>query len=740
LAEGGYVSVDAIAADLLPHLNGQHTVAQVASLVGKTHSLPTVLRAVQKLDRMGLLGDAAPGVARSEAAHWDIAGVEPSVAVERLRSGRVALVVLGDVDPAPVEAALAADHLAVERTDVRSVASSVADADGRPTLFVVVCDDYQHPALADLNEVFLAADAPWILATLSGWSPWIGPLFVPGETGCWSCMDERVNANRMVQAYLRRFGGLSELPAVALAQLASGAQVAGGILASEVAHFVATGASRALAGRLLSLDQMTLDTQFHQLVRRPQCAACGDPTIMQIDPKVELAGAPIVFGADGGLRSCRPEDTVRRLEHQISPILGAVSWLEPLHTPEDSDLCHTYSAGHNFAMLRNNLDALRRNLRGNSGGKGSTDAQARASAVCEAIERLSGVWSEDRPVTRSVRTDLDHRSIHPNDLMLFHEQQFDERDLTNPDPRNQLHQVPLRWQEDSMISWSTAWSLTHDEPVYVPSAYCWFGHPDSVAQFFTYADGNGNASGNNLDEAILQGFCELAERDAVGIWWYNRIARPGVDLAVFQDPYMEALSDFYAKLGREIWMLDLTNDLGIPTFAAISQRTSGSPDVIVAFGAHPVPRLAAMRALTEVNQFLPAVSDRNEDGTTNYGLDDVAAVEWFTNASTEVLPWLLPAPEMEAVDPTRYDVPPMASVADYVTLCVERCRNVGLELLVLDQSRPDIELSVAKVMAPGIRHFWRRTAPGRLYDVPVQLGWQDAPTEWDDLNPMAMFF
>jgi ribosomal protein S12 methylthiotransferase accessory factor len=43
-------------------------------------------------------------------------------------------------------------------------------------------------------------------------------------------------------------------------------------------------------------------------------------------------------------------------------------------------------------------------------------------------------------------------------------------------------------------------------------------------------------------------------------------------------------------------------------------------------------------------------------------------------------------------------------------------------------------------MAPGIRHFWRRTAPGRLYDVPVQLGWQDAPTEWDDLNPMAMFF
>ena len=36
---------------------------------------------------------------------------------------------------------------------------------------------------------------------------------------------------------------------------------------------------------------------------------------------------------------------------------------------------------------------------------------------------------------------------------------------------------------------------------------------------------------------------------------------------------------------------------------------------------------------------------------------------------------------------------------------------------------PEIGLPVVKVIVPGLRHFWARFAPGRLYDVPVKLGW-----------------
>jgi ribosomal protein S12 methylthiotransferase accessory factor len=47
---------------------------------------------------------------------------------------------------------------------------------------------------------------------------------------------------------------------------------------------------------------------------------------------------------------------------------------------------------------------------------------------------------------------------------------------------------------------------------------------------------------------------------------------------------------------------------------------------------------------------------------------------------------------------------------------------------------------VARVVVPGLRHFWRRLGPGRLYDVPVRLGWLAAPVAEAQLNPLSMFF
>jgi ribosomal protein S12 methylthiotransferase accessory factor len=71
--------------------------------------------------------------------------------------------------------------------------------------------------------------------------------------------------------------------------------------------------------------------------------------------------------------------------------------------------------------------------------------------------------------------------------------------------------------------------------------------------------------------------------------------------------------------------------------------------------------------------------------------------------------------------------------------CVARASRAGLETLVLDQTRPDVGLSVVKVVVPGLRHFWPRLGPGRLYDVPVRLGWRDTPLTESQLNPAPLF-
>src|SRR5262249_6224523 len=71
--------------------------------------------------------------------------------------------------------------------------------------------------------------------------------------------------------------------------------------------------------------------------------------------------------------------------------------------------------------------------------------------------------------------------------------------------------------------------------------------------------------------------------------------------------------------------------------------------------------------------------------------------------------------------------------------CIERLRAFGIELIAVDVTRPDIGLSVARVMAPGLRHFWRRLAPGRLYDVTVTLGALDRRKAEPELNPISIF-
>ena len=72
--------------------------------------------------------------------------------------------------------------------------------------------------------------------------------------------------------------------------------------------------------------------------------------------------------------------------------------------------------------------------------------------------------------------------------------------------------------------------------------------------------------------------------------------------------------------------------------------------------------------------------------------------------------------------------------------CVERLHARGLHTLVLDQTRPDVGLPVARVVVPGLRHFWARFGPGRLYDVPVALGWRAAPLLEEQLNDFAVYF
>ncbi|CAM5358709.1 hypothetical protein GCM10010329_39510 [Streptomyces spiroverticillatus] len=715
------------AAAVVPYLDGRRTVLEIVQELAGKLPIPAVFAAITRFKAAGHLADGRPDLPEEILAYWDALGIDPA---RTLGTAPVTVSAADGVDPAPVLDALRALGLTVRTGDLDTVPDE--------GLSVVLVADYLDPALEQRNAAQLVAGKAWLLARPSGLAPWIGPFLTPDHTGCWACLAQRLTGNRQLERYLAGKRGESVPRHTARAHLASGALAAAGILATEAAMIAATGEPAALCGQMVTLELPTLRTETHAVVRQPQCPACGDPKLVsERSPKVVLSAQEAQHTGDGGYRVDRPEDTLARLEKHISPHFGAITRLVS-HTPESNTLTYSYSAGHNFAMVNDSMDLLRRNLRGQSGGKGRSEIQAKVSAVCEAIERYSGVWRGDEAVRRAAYTELDpSTAVHPRSLLHFSEAQLAGRETWNQDPANRLHKVPDPFDESAPVDWARGWSLTHDAERLVPAAYAWYGHPDLDDHFFCISDSNGSAAGNTLEEAILQGLCELTERDAVALWWYNRLRRPAFDMDSLADPYVDQLRSYYDAMDRDLWMIDISFDLGMPVYVAASRRRHAVEDIMVGFGAHPDPRIAAFRALTELNQFLPMIEARDENGDTAYLVDDLETLTWLKNATVEQEPWLLPDPEQPAtvVGPQAgFDL--SARIRDQV----DRIREAGSEVIVLDQTRPDLELNVVKVIAPGLRHFWRRLGEGRLYDAPVRLGLLEQRTAEADLNTWNVFF
>ena len=111
---------------------------------------------------------------------------------------------------------------------------------------------------------------------------------------------------------------------------------------------------------------------------------------------------------------------------------------------------------------------------------------------------------------------------------------------------------------------------------------------------------------------------------------------------------------------------------------------------------------------------------------------------WWKNGKLADHPYLAPAGDARLSQSSDYSVPDTADLRDDVEWCRGLVEARGMEFLVLDQTRPDIGMPVARVIVPGLRHFWERFAPGRLFDVPVEMGWRDCPAGEAELNPVPV--
>lgn len=662
--------------------------------------------------RILVLAGSADDVA---SGFWASLGLKPDAAAENLARVRVAVTSFG-----------AAGHKEL----TKALAGFGVDlVDDEADFTVALVDDYLDPGLADFNRAQLKAKAEWALVQPTGMFPLVGPIFTPGRSACWNCLADRMKWNRQVKAFLSR----KDAKPVAVSPLERSllGEAGVGLAAAEIAKAIASGFRTDLVDHIVSLDMMGSAVERHYTPRRPQCAVCGEPAGR--DPNrapapIRLRAGGRVVITSGGYRSLAPGETVARNRKHVSPLTGVVSHIERIHSGQPMDA--SFIARHNFSPRPETVEALQSGLSGDSYGKGSTAEQGEASALMESIERYCGIFQGDEiRVSRRFVDFADGDAIHPNAILNYSDAQY-QHAASGHDCSDDG--APPRFDPTAETDWTPVWSLRDERFKYIPTGLLYFFHESDSANAIS-ANSNGCAAGNTLEEAILQGFLELVERDAYAIWWYNKAQRPEVDLDKIDDSYVRDLRTEFAARGRNLWALDITSDLGIPVIAAIAHwKENGRERIEVAAGSHFDPRIATLRATTELNQFMAIDQMQARWGETTEKDEE--------DYDSDPLP-LRKHPYMRPHGKVSFGRRQFKGFVeldrrDQVLTCVKLAKKFGFDFLVLDQTRPDIETPVVRVIVPGLRHFYRRFGPGRLYDVPVKLGWRKRPIREADVNPL----
>ena len=613
------------------------------------------------------------------------------------------------------------------------VAENDAEAFAPDLLTIVVTPDYLEPELEALNRRALAAKAPWLLVKPVGVIPWLGPLFLPGQTGCMECLLDRLRGHRWVESsHMAETNATTSLRR-SCAATAHSLDVACGLLAVELEK-LALGSSSTLAGQVLTVDLLGPSITEHALTRRPQCPACGKPgpgrsaETLPKDPLV-MVRRPKSSHRDGGERIREAGATIASLENQISPVTGAVGFVQATQIGSGC-FGHYYLCG--FPSRKDvplDLAKSRSSASGISMGKGRTEAQARASGIGEALERFSVEWRGDEPGICARVRELKEPFIHPQRLLGFSQNQY--RDRVKWAEKNWTSYVPDPFDESVPIDWSPAWSLTDCCWKWVPTGCMYFNNVKIRGSGFFRGDTNGAAAGNCLEEAVAQGFYELVERDATGVWWYNRLRRPGLDLQSFDSAFVNDIARQMRAEDCELNALDLTHDLGIPVIAAISRRSKADARyTLIGLGAHSDARIALERAMTELGQSW-RVNELNE-------MAEVFERSGLT--SGDGLDYLAPDSGMAPRRYRDFRYEPTDDFLEDIKRWTALLRGAELEMLIADLTRPDIGLTVARVIVPGLGHFWPRFGCQRLYEIPVRMGWLDRPLEEAELNETPFLF
>jgi len=365
---------------------------------------------------------------------------------------------------------------------------------------------------------------------------------------------------------------------------------------------------------------------------------------------------------------------------------------------------------------------------------------AMARALGESVERYcSAIYDlEELPFTSYKEADFS--CVPPNEFATYTAEQA-QHPLCPFQP----------FEETSKIHWTPTQDLITGEKIYVPATCVHIPYyPDinrgEKPHIFTIS--TGLACHSSFTEAVIAGIYEVLERDVFMITWQAMLSPPKIRLNSLSAKNQDLVNRFQSA-GREISLLNITMDTGIPSVLSIQRSTQKVLPALTTSAAVALnPEEAVEKSLEELiltDTYMKRLITDTPLRTTweeyyqNNDKDDHMRY-WCQHEYAHQADFLTASKK----EMNFSDLPHFSSNSHEETLriLVDKIHAAGYRVLVSNLTTEDIDslgLSVVRVVIPGFQPltmgYHQRVLGGkRLWEIPQKLGFKGITKETGD-NP-----
>lgn len=257
---------------------------------------------------------------------------------------------------------------------------------------------------------------------------------------------------------------------------------------------------------------------------------------------------------------------MRTLNQLVQPLSGLISTVVPIPTPmgEPKFPIRTGSLGDVSKVF-----GYANNMMMDGSGGDIQEEIATIKAIAETTERYSSiVYSEQKQFIWASANELGKEAINLDNIP-----KCSQDELSHP---NCMIQLP---KKDEPIRWVRGVNLKDKSLVWIPAVMVYLQIPfKSNSEKFWMPISTGCAAHTSMEQALINGICEVVERDAISLTWLQKLELPKLNLDIAPDWVIPFINQMEKEPNVKHHVFNATTDLGIPTLYSV-QVTEHNPNL-----------------------------------------------------------------------------------------------------------------------------------------------------------------